>query len=83
MSVGAIFWSLDNLFSADQGQGALFIAGVCAMGGSIPLFIASGRNKRIANGMTFNFKAEKSYAFQSKRNGSGYYPTVSITIPLK
>jgi hypothetical protein len=40
--------------SKDGTRGALILTGIAAIGGSIPLFIASGRNKRKAASLSLN-----------------------------
>lgn len=83
MSTGAIIWAINNLFEPDQGESVLFFAGLAAMGGSIPLFIASGRNKRKAAVMTVNLKLENSTALHSIRITRNYSPSVSLKIGIK
>jgi hypothetical protein len=85
MTVGASIWVANNLFGPDQGEGVLFLAGLGAMAGSIPLFIASGRNKRKANeiGVVFNMKLEKCIVVQNEMADSNYYPALSLKIGFK
>ena len=50
--------------------------------GSIPLFIASGRNKRKANAATTFFKMEKTPVIQQTGFAYQSYPAVSVKIRL-
>lgn len=56
----------------------IFYAGVISAGGSIPLFLASGRNKR--KGMSLSFKSET--APQIQKNSFVYRPVPSLSIKI-
>ncbi len=61
-------------------KGALGLSGTLTMLGSIPLFIASAKNKRKA--MSLSFKNEKAPVIQQSGINTGYYPALSIKIGL-
>jgi hypothetical protein len=85
LSTGAMIWAVQDLFSPDQGQGALFIAGVSAMAGSIPLFIAAARNKRKAAEMpvTITTKLENARTFQNRQLHTTFYPAITVRLGFK
>jgi hypothetical protein len=56
LGAGGILWALSDIFSTSSGPDILFFAGGASMLGSIPLFIASSRNKKKA--MSLSFKNE-------------------------
>ena len=85
---GAIWWGQEfSLFSettgAETAAGIMTVAGIAAMGGSIPLFIASGRNKRKAMGMSINLKFDKIPSPQYTTGGYRYYPALAISVRVK
>ncbi|MFC0775042.1 hypothetical protein [Terrimonas alba] len=82
MSTGAIIWAVNNLFEPDQGESVLFFAGLGSMAGSIPLFIASGRNKRKAATISLNLKLENSTVIQSAGISRNYFPAASLKIRI-
>ena len=55
--------------------------GVCAVVGSVPLFIASGRNKRKGMGMTFDIRQLPNPLKQSV--GYSAIPSLTLKIPLR
>ena len=57
-------------------------AGVLAAVGSIPLFIASGKNKKKARSMSTAFKMENMPAIQRASLVNRSYPAVSIKVSL-
>lgn len=85
MTMGASIWVANNLFGPDQGESVLLLAGLGAMAGSIPLFIASGKNKRKANaiGVAFNLKIEKYVVLQNQMLDNNNYPALSLKIGSK
>jgi len=62
--------------------GTLAGIGVASALGSIPLFIASGRNKRKAKNASVSFKLEKIPAYQQAGISSGLLPAVAIKLKL-
>src|SRR6185312_1736365 len=60
--------------------GILIIAGGAAMLGSIPLFIASGKNKR--KGMSLTFTNQPTSALVKNIMGNRYVPSISIKFNL-
>ena len=69
----------------DAGTGAIIgITGfLAATAGSIPLFIASSRNKRKAEHATAHLRFEKVPSFQpTGLSYSSYYPAVSVKFNL-
>ena len=60
--------------------GVLIIAGSAAILGSIPLFIASGKNKR--RGMSLSFTNQPAPAFVKNIAGNKYVPSVQLKFSL-
>ncbi len=60
--------------------GILIIAGGAAMLGSIPLFIASGKNKRKA--MSLSFTNQPTSALVKNIMGNRYVPSISVKLNL-
>lgn len=60
----------------------LFYTGAAAMLGSIPLFIASSRNKRNANSMSAFFKKENRPLLHRNSFSKASYPALAIKINL-
>lgn len=54
--IGGVLWATSDIFSKNAGPDILIFTGAAAMVGSIPLFIASGRNKRKAMSLSFNIQ---------------------------
>lgn len=54
--IGGVLWATSNLFSKDSGPEILVAMGGAAVIGSIPLFIAAGRNKHTAMNLSFRFQ---------------------------
>ena len=59
-----------------------FFTGVGAMAGSIPLFIASGKNRKRAFGITGHLKIENAATLQRSARVNTYYPALGIKISL-
>ncbi len=67
----------------DQGvANVLFITGTVAIVSSIPLFIASGKNKRKAKAMSISFKPEKTLQLYQYGLVSGFVPSISLKIHI-
>lgn len=62
--------------------GPLFIGGTAAVLGSIPLFIAAGRNKRKANKMTGSIGLQQAPALQLAGIRYRSYPAFSLKLNL-
>ena len=62
--------------------GALVFVGGFATLGSIPLFIAAGRNKRKARRASAGIDLQKSLLFQPNSYAFHYYPAVKLKIRL-
>jgi hypothetical protein len=60
--------------------GILIIAGGAAMLGSIPLFIAAGKNKR--KGMSLSFSNQPTPALVKNITGNRYVPSISLKLNL-
>ncbi|HLO83300.1 MAG TPA: hypothetical protein VK166_20195 [Chitinophagaceae bacterium] len=74
----------DDSNDALMGTGAILAtAGGLSMLGSIPLFIASSKNKGRAMGMSAGIKMEKAFPDGVFRNNLTYYPAASIRIGIK
>ena len=63
-------------------KSVLLVAGTVSMLGSIPLFIASGKNKKKAMNMTTNIKMEKATSFQRQSFVQSSYPAIAFKINL-
>lgn len=61
---------------------ALIVTGIATLSISTTLFIASARNKKKAEGMTFNFKMEKAPVIQQGGFAYSSYPAVSLRLKL-
>jgi len=79
-SIGSIF-SGETKEPSDAGP-ILFYTGAAAMLGSIPLFIASSRNKRNANNMSSFFKMESRPLLQRSSFTKAAYPALGFKIKL-
>jgi hypothetical protein len=64
------------------GESILLVTGTAAMLGSIPLFIASGKNKRKAMKMTTSVKMENATIIQNLSFVQRSYPAISLKINL-
>jgi hypothetical protein len=85
---GTIWWSQEfTLFgpgsSGETGATVMVLAGTCSMLGSIPVFIASARNKNKANNLMVGLKMENTISYQATRIKYQSFPAISITLPLK
>jgi len=79
-AIGSIF-SGETKEPSDAGP-ILFYSGAAAMLGSIPLFIASSRNKRKANSMSAFLKIETRPLLQKSSFIKTSYPAVGVKINL-
>ena len=76
---------INNQASLDNAGTTAIVAGigVLSMIGSIPLFIASGRNKRKAMAMSASLKLENTSAIQGYKMVHASYPALSVKIKLR
>lgn len=74
-------FSLQQPKSSDVG-GVLFFSGLAAMAGSIPLFIASSKNKKRANAVSASFKMETRSTVQQGAIVRAAFPSLSIKLNL-
>ncbi len=65
-----------------NGGAAFIICGSAAMMGSIPLFIAAGRNKRKIKTMTANLKFENFNSLNKASLVLGLYPALAVHIKI-
>lgn len=72
-----------NEIQSTNADDILFIAGTAAMLGSIPFFIAAGKNKKRAANMALNLKFEKAYIVKNYSREINYYPALSLSMSLK
>ena len=63
-------------------EGILLVTGTAAMLGSIPLFIASGKNKKKALNMSANIKMEKATIIEQQSFVQSSYPVIVLKINL-
>ena len=71
------FW---NSYKNDGIKGSFVLSGTLAMLGSIPLFIAGGKNKR--KGTSLSFKNEKMLQLQKSSLAYRSIPSLSVKINL-
>ncbi|HET9747448.1 MAG TPA: hypothetical protein VFP97_17150, partial [Chitinophagaceae bacterium] len=71
--------------SGETGGAIMMVAGLGAMGGSIPLFIASGRNKRKAEDapVAIYFILEKGTDLRIQGLTKNYYPALSLKMNFR
>ena len=83
IGLGFIIGDGKNASFGDAAEGAL-LAGVGLLStiGSIPLFIASGKNKKKAMNLTANIKMEKTTNFGRESFVQGSYPAIAFKINL-
>lgn len=74
-------FSLQQPKSSDDG-GVLFFSGLAAMAGSIPLFIASSKNKKRANAISASFKMESRSTVQKSAFVRTSFPALSLKFSL-
>ncbi|MCF3110268.1 hypothetical protein LL912_15900 [Niabella sp. CC-SYL272] len=83
LSTGGIIWALEGDWSSnDSGPDILFFTGVASMLGSIPVFIASARNKRKARQLVAVIKMEQYAALQQHALTRASYPSAGIQLRL-
>jgi hypothetical protein len=82
LGVGGVIWATSNIFSTSSGPDILFAAGGASLLGSIPLFIASSRNKHKANAASAYFKMESSPAVYPSASLYRTFPVVALKISL-
>ena len=63
-------------------ESILLVTGTAAMLGSIPLFIASGKNKKKALNMSANIKMEKATIIEQQSFVQSSYPVIVLKINL-
>jgi len=63
-------------------ENILLVTGTAAMLGSIPLFIASGKNKKRARNMITNIKMEKATIIERQSFVQSSYPAIALKINL-
>ncbi len=67
--------------SSNDGE-VLFYSGLAAMAGSIPLFIASSKNKKKANAVSASFKMETRSTVQQSAIVRSSFPSLSLNFSL-
>jgi len=83
IATGFIVGSGENSTFDDAAAGALLAGvGVLSALGSIPLFVASGKNKKKAMNMSTTFKMEKVRIFETQSFVQSSYPAVVFKINL-
>lgn len=82
-------YGLNQLFSGEPApevdytvENILVITGVAAMLGSIPLFIASGKNKKKSMNLSTKIKMENATIFQKQSFVQSSYPALTFKINL-
>jgi hypothetical protein len=77
------FWTTVSYGANVNPTGAVIATlGVLAAVGSIPLFIASGKNKKKARAISTGFKMENALSIQRASLVSGSYPALSLRLSL-
>lgn len=77
--IGLLYLEQPN--SSNYG-GALILSGLATMAGSIPLFIASSKNKKRANAVSASFKMETRSTVQQGAIVRAAFPSLSIKLNL-
>ena len=80
MTAGSIVWASQNIFSTSSGPTVLFVVGCVSMVGSIPLFIASSKNKKRA--MSVSFKNESAPQLINRTIVTRPLPSLNLKINL-
>jgi hypothetical protein len=80
--IGSIVWAIDDWGGASYGPTVLFWVGSASMIGSIPLFIASGKNKKRANAASVFLDFKKVPVLQQAGMGSQSFPVLGLKISL-
>ena len=75
-----VTWSYDH--KNDGIKGGLIVAGVLAMGTSIPFFIASGRNKKRANALSAFLQMERATVLDENAFNNKSFPALGLRISL-
>jgi hypothetical protein len=77
---------LENILGAQENdytvENILLITGIAATIGSIPLFIASKKNKKKAMNMTTSIKMEKATIIERQSFVQSSYPAIALKINL-
>jgi len=74
-------FSLEQPSSSNSGE-VLFYSGLVAMAGSVPLFIASSRNKKKAASVSAFFKMEHRSVIQQQSLARATYPALVLKLSL-
>ena len=81
--LGNLIGNNKNSSFGDAGTGVILGGiGVLSMLGSIPVFLASGKNKRRANAMSASIKMEKADVILGNGRVHSTYPSLAIKISL-
>jgi hypothetical protein len=81
--VGNLIGNSKNSSFDDAGTGVVIAGiGVLSMLGSIPVFLASGKNKRRANAMSTSIRMENADFVKGYTTVHASYPAISIKISL-
>lgn len=80
--------SLGNIFSFEEPEPSsntgevLFYSGLVLAAGSIPFFIAAGKNKKEARRFSASLKIEDRWQWQQQGKIKQFYPALSLRVPL-
>ncbi|HEX5652094.1 MAG TPA: hypothetical protein VFX58_03405 [Chitinophagaceae bacterium] len=86
VAAGAIWWANEYTYGTGNGETvpvAMTIVGGWSVLGSIPVFIASARNKNKANELMVGLKMENAFSYLATRIKYQPFPAISITLPLR
>jgi hypothetical protein len=87
VALGSMYWAFESWSSesgsGDHGQQYFFIAGVCAMVGSIALFIIAANNKKKAMSMAIQLKPGKNQEIEGAGIKVSYYPAISLNVNFR
>ena len=70
-------------YKNDGIRAAFGLTGLVSMLGSVPFFIASGKNKRSANAVSFSIKRERASLARAKSITNINYPALSLKLVIK
>jgi hypothetical protein len=85
LTLGAFSYDVNHLFDATASNTtALYVAGLGSIGGSVALFLAAGRNRRMAREATVTPAVKMDHALAPSPRGvtSRNYPSLAISIKL-
>lgn len=81
--VGAVVHDVNNLFTDESAGTGWYIASAAMLGGGITLFIASSKNRKKANDLSFFMNLENVPTLQGAVVANHPVPSIGLSIKLK